>query len=83
LPHALTPYEVAVAMGLRESNNRIPARTSYSMNSYNHHEFPDVSAYLQGRYWCIQPSVATTGEGLYEGFDWVANAIQATQNVVF
>lgn len=30
---------------------------------------------LRSRGWFIQPTCATTGEGLYEGLDWLSNNI--------
>ncbi|KAL6060497.1 Arf GTPase arf1 [Balamuthia mandrillaris] len=35
---------------------------------------------LRGRKWHIQSSSATKGEGLYEGFDWLANNITASSS---
>eukprot|EP01060_Flectonema_neradi_P010239 TRINITY_DN1735_c5_g1_i1.p1 TRINITY_DN1735_c5_g1~~TRINITY_DN1735_c5_g1_i1.p1 ORF type:complete len:183 (+),score=39.00 TRINITY_DN1735_c5_g1_i1:61-609(+) len=34
---------------------------------------------LRQREWYIQGSCATTGEGLYEGLDWLANAVKKTK----
>lgn len=35
---------------------------------------------LRGRKWHIQGSSATRGEGLYEGFDWLANTLQQSSS---
>jgi ADP-ribosylation factor protein 1 len=32
---------------------------------------------VRGRQWKVQGSIATSGEGLYEGFDWLANNLPA------
>eukprot|EP01065_Artemidia_motanka_P008566 TRINITY_DN1431_c0_g1_i2.p2 TRINITY_DN1431_c0_g1~~TRINITY_DN1431_c0_g1_i2.p2 ORF type:complete len:183 (+),score=90.47 TRINITY_DN1431_c0_g1_i2:131-679(+) len=34
---------------------------------------------LRGREWYVQGTCATTGEGLYEGLDWLASACQKTK----
>jgi hypothetical protein len=30
---------------------------------------------LRGRQWHVQAAVATKGEGLYEGLDWLSNTV--------
>ena len=30
---------------------------------------------VRGKTWFIQPSVATTGDGIYEGLDWLSNQV--------
>ena len=30
---------------------------------------------LKNRHWYIQSTCATTGDGLYEGLDWLSNAL--------
>ena len=32
----------------------------------------EVSERLRNRKWCIQATCATTGNGLYEGLDWLS-----------
>lgn len=33
---------------------------------------------LRGRQWHVQPCVATSGDGLYEGLDWLSKTLQST-----
>ena len=33
---------------------------------------------LRGRPWHVQPCIATSGEGLYEGLDWLSKTLQST-----
>ena len=33
---------------------------------------------LQSRKWYIQATCATSGEGLYEGLDWLSNSIHGS-----
>jgi ADP-ribosylation factor 1/2 len=40
----------------------------------------DLPARLRGRRWHVQGAVATKGEGLYEGLDWLAAALRAADN---
>jgi ADP-ribosylation factor-like protein 1 len=35
-------------------------------------------AAIKDRQWSIQETSAAAGKGLHEGFDWLANAIQAS-----
>ena len=34
---------------------------------------------MKGRKWHVQGAVATRGEGLYEGLDWLSSTLKATQ----
>jgi len=62
LPNAMTPYQMAVELGLRRGKNSTCV---------------DISDLLENRYWCIQPCCAITGDGLYEAFDWACQALSA------
>lgn len=35
---------------------------------------------LRGRHWYIQACCATTGDGLYEGLDWLSNTLSKSRN---
>lgn len=72
VPHAITPLALAVALGLRPSHVS-PKEVEPEQHS-RYHEFEkleNVAAGLNQRYWRIQPTVAITGEGIYEGFQWI------------
>lgn len=33
---------------------------------------------MKGRKWHVQGAIATRGEGLYEGLDWLANTLRSS-----
>eukprot|EP01126_Amoeba_proteus_P004735 TRINITY_DN11570_c0_g1_i3.p1 TRINITY_DN11570_c0_g1~~TRINITY_DN11570_c0_g1_i3.p1 ORF type:complete len:449 (-),score=79.77 TRINITY_DN11570_c0_g1_i3:99-1445(-) len=73
LPHALTPYQVAVQLGLKKGFVEIfdqPERQPYFCGVCPAHVLTEIS---QGRSFLVQPSVMPTGEGLYEGLYWLQN----------
>jgi len=72
LPNSMTPYELAVGLGLRETT--LKYQKPVARHRYRHHDV-DLKHVLENRFWCIQPCAATTGDGLYEGFDWVSTLL--------
>jgi len=34
---------------------------------------------LHNRHWFIQPTCATSGDGLYKGFNWLSNQTKTTK----
>uniref|UniRef100_A0A6B2LR11 Uncharacterized protein n=1 Tax=Arcella intermedia TaxID=1963864 RepID=A0A6B2LR11_9EUKA len=66
LPKAMTPYQVACELELRDSFQEEEIRS----------EKTSTGNYFSGRHWRVQPSIATTGEGLWEGFQWLLAAIK-------
>jgi len=76
LPNALTPFQVAVDLGLREENVMLTPRKSYRRYDDDWHILNKrLPTLLENRYWCIQPCCAITGDGLYEGLDWLSQAL--------
>eukprot|EP01124_Arcella_intermedia_P021297 TRINITY_DN294_c1_g1_i1.p1 TRINITY_DN294_c1_g1~~TRINITY_DN294_c1_g1_i1.p1 ORF type:complete len:686 (-),score=167.36 TRINITY_DN294_c1_g1_i1:20-2077(-) len=67
LPQAMTPYQVACELGLRNSFQEVQGVSSDRASTAN---------YFLGRHWCVQPCIAPTGEGLWEGFQWLLAAIR-------
>lgn len=88
LPHAMNPFEIAVKFGLREATIRTDRdeeeenqKSRYLGRWYGYGDCVELGKTLRGqkRKWRIQPSCACNGEGLYEGWDWLAQMLQETQ----
>eukprot|EP01127_Copromyxa_protea_P016647 TRINITY_DN4982_c0_g1_i1.p1 TRINITY_DN4982_c0_g1~~TRINITY_DN4982_c0_g1_i1.p1 ORF type:complete len:695 (-),score=59.81 TRINITY_DN4982_c0_g1_i1:38-1831(-) len=62
LPGAMTPYTLAAHMGLRPSTNGSRNQT--------------LADTLQNRLWRIQPSSFTKNTGIYEGLEWLEEALK-------
>uniref|UniRef100_A0A6B2LJA3 ADP-ribosylation factor n=1 Tax=Arcella intermedia TaxID=1963864 RepID=A0A6B2LJA3_9EUKA len=67
LKGALTPYQLACELGLRNPLMNDPIQMESKIRN-------NLALHFEGRHWCIQPSCAISGVGLQEGIHWLASA---------
>jgi len=66
----MTPSYMGSMLGLRPK----PLKTE-KHRSYRSDDESDISRFLTNRKWRIQPCCATSGDGLYEGLDWLSQIV--------
>jgi len=77
LPNSMTPYHLAVQFGLRESIGTEEKVTAYGHGFRRHLAYQgcNITSSMRNRRWRIQPCIATKGDGIIEGLEWLISVL--------